>query len=188
MLTQRFDDALIYARHIHGGQLRKGSSVPYFAHLMGTAALAIEAGGNEDQAIAALLHDAVEDQGGQPRLYDIRVRFGENVARIVEACTDTDVLPKPPWQARKEAYLEHLETAPTDALLVSLADKIYNAEAILSDLRDLGDDLWLRFTGAKEGSIWYYEALAETFERLMPGPGAVRLKTAVEEIRRIADR
>ena len=186
-LTRRFDEALLYARHVHGGQLRKGSSIPYFAHLLGAAAIAIEFGANEDQAIAALLHDAVEDQGGQPRLDDIELRFGEDVARMVKACTDTDVQPKPDWRPRKEAYLEHLETAaPMDALLVSLSDKIHNAEAILSDLRAIGDEVWTRFTGRKDGTLWYYQELDSIFSQRLPGPAAVRLKFAVAELGRTA--
>jgi len=185
-LTRRFDEALLYARHVHGGQVRKGSNIPYFAHLLGAAVIAIEFGANEDQAIAALLHDAVEDQGGQPRLDDIRLRFGEDVARMVDACTDTDVQPKPAWRPRKEAYLNHLETAPVDALLVSLSDKIHNAEAILSDLRAIGDEVWTRFTGEKEGTLWYYRSLDSIFARRIPGPAAVRLKFAVAELARTA--
>ena len=185
-LTRRFDEALLYARHVHGGQVRKGSSIPYFAHLLGAAVIAIEFGANEDQAIAALLHDAVEDQGGQPRLDDIRLRFGEDVARMVDACTDTDVQPKPDWRPRKEAYLKHLETAPVDALLVSLSDKIHNAEAILSDLRAIGDEIWTRFTGGKDGTLWYYQELDSIFSRRLPGPAAVRLKFAVAELGRTA--
>ena len=185
-LTRRFDEALLYARHVHGGQVRKGSSIPYFAHLLGAAVIAIEFGANEDQAIAALLHDAVEDQGGQPRLDDIRLRFGEDVARMVDACTDTDVQPKPDWRPRKEAYLKHLETAPVDALLVSLSDKIHNAEAILSDLRAIGDEIWTRFTGGKDGTLWYYQELESIFSRRLPGPAAVRLKFAVAELGRTA--
>lgn len=182
-LTTRFDEALLYARCVHGGQLRKGSSIPYFAHLMGTAAIAIELGATEDQAIAALLHDAVEDQGGKPRLDDIRLRFGDNVARMVDACSDTDVMPKPPWRSRKEAYLQHLQTAQVDALLVSLSDKIHNAEAILSDLRGIGDKVWSRFSAGKEEQLWYYGELAKAFEQRLPGQGAARLEAAVAQFR-----
>lgn len=182
-LTSRFDEALLYARCIHGGQRRKGTSIPYFAHLMGVASIAIELGATEDQAIAALLHDAVEDQGGKPRLDDIRLRFGEDVADMVDACSDTDVQPKPPWRARKKAYLDHLESASTDALLVSLSDKIHNAEAILSDLRTIGDKVWSRFNADKDDQLWCYDGLVDVFARRMPGPGAVRLKAAVEQFR-----
>lgn len=182
VLTTRFDEALLYARCIHGGQRRKGTSIPYFAHLMGVASIAIELGATEDQAIAALLHDAVEDQGGKPRLDDIRVRFGNPVADMVDACSDTDVVPKPPWPTRKKAYLAHLETAPDDALLVSLSDKIHNAEAILSDLRTIGDKVWSRFSAGRDDQLWYYGALDEVFARRMPGQGALRLTAAVIQL------
>lgn len=182
VLTTRFDEALLYARSIHGGQRRKGTSIPYFAHLMGVASIAIELGATEEQAIAALLHDAVEDQGGKPRLDDIRVRFGNAVADMVDACSDTDVVPKPPWRARKQAYLAHLETAPDDALLVSLSDKIHNAEAILSDHRTIGDKVWSRFSAGRDDQLWYYGKLAAVFARRLPGQGALRLTEVVDHL------
>jgi len=181
-LTTRFDEALIYARAAHDGHKRKGTEIPYFAHLMSVAALTMEAGGSKDQAIAALLHDAVEDQGGLPRLDDIRMRFGEAVADIVHACTDSHVEPKPDWKPRKEAYLEGMAAKSADALLVSLADKTHNAEAILADFRHMGDALFDRFTGRKEGTLWYYGALSEVFTRRIPGPAADRLARAVKAL------
>lgn len=181
-LTHRFDQALLYASTVHGGQKRKGTTIPYIAHLLGAASVALELGADEDQAIAALLHDAVEDQGGKPRLDDIRTRFGERVAGIVAHCTDADVHPKPAWRERKERYLDALAAKPQEALLVSLSDKIHNAEAILNDLRFHGDSVWNRFTGGKEGSLWYYCVLSDTFHRLLPGSGAGRLKRAVEAL------
>jgi (p)ppGpp synthase/HD superfamily hydrolase len=181
-LTQRFDQALLYASAVHGGQKRKGTDIPYLAHLLGAASVALELGADEDQAIAALLHDAVEDQGGRPRLEDIRARFGDGVAAIVSHCTDADVHPKPPWKERKERYLDSLEAKPADALLVSLSDKIHNAEAILNDLRFHGEDVWNRFTGGRDGSLWYYRVLSDTFERLVPGSGARRLRRAVDAL------
>ena len=181
-LTSRFDQALLYATAIHGGQRRKGTSIPYVAHLLGAASVALELGADEDQAIAALLHDAVEDQGGKPRLNDIRARFGDRVAEIVAHCTDADIHPKPPWRERKERYLGGLPAKPSDALLVSLADKIHNAEAILNDLRFHGAAVWDRFTGGRDGSLWYYRVLSQTFEQLVPGSGAGRLSRAVDAL------
>ncbi len=134
MLTGRFDDAFHYAHRLHRSQMRKGTPIPYISHLMTVAALVIEHGGNEDQAIAALLHDAAEDQGGAETLDDIRKRFGDAVAEIVADCTDAWTDPKPDWRPRKEAYLAKLPAKPTPSLLVSLADKTHNAEAILSRL------------------------------------------------------
>ncbi|MCX7168598.1 MAG: HD domain-containing protein [Rhodocyclales bacterium] len=135
-LTARFSEALTLAHHLHGGQVRKGTAVPYVAHVLAVAGIALEHGADEDEAIAALLHDAVEDCGGAPVLADIRHRFGDRVADIVSACSDTDVTPKPPWQARKEAYLAHLKDAPASVRLVSAADKLHNARTILADYRN----------------------------------------------------
>src|SRR5450759_3433405 len=139
-LTDRFDRALLYATHVHGGQVRKGTSIPYVAHLLAVAATVLEYGGSEDMAIAALLHDAVEDQGGEPRLSDIRSRFGERVAGMVRAGCDSFVNisaghHKEDWRTRKTQYIEHLNTVDPDTLLVSLSDKIHNARSILRDLR-----------------------------------------------------
>jgi (p)ppGpp synthase/HD superfamily hydrolase len=149
VLTDRFDRSLLYATHVHGGQVRKGTNTPYVAHLLAVAATVLEYGGDEDLAIAALLHDSVEDQGGKARLDDVRNRFGEGVARIVEACSDSLADTgkgehKAHWQERKEAYLAHLRTADEDILWVSLADKVHNARTILRDLRkpDIGEKVW----------------------------------------------
>ncbi|WP_300974487.1 HD domain-containing protein [Sphingomonas sp. LHG3406-1] len=177
-LTRRFEEALLYASAVHGGQKRKGTSVPYIAHLLGVTAIALELGADEDQAVAALLHDAVEDQGGQGRLDDIRNRFGERVAHIVQSCTDADVQPKPPWRERKETYISALPYKQADALLVSLADKIHNAEAILADVIAHGPKVWDRFKGGEEGTKWYYRELTHAFCESLPGPGADRLQRA----------
>jgi (p)ppGpp synthase/HD superfamily hydrolase len=176
VLTDRFDRALLYATHVHGGQVRKGSSTPYVAHLLAVAATVLEYGGDEDLAIAALLHDSVEDQGGKARLEDVRNRFGERVARIVEACSDSlaDTAKgerKAHWQERKEAYIAHLRTADEDILRVSLADKVHNARAILRDLRkpDIGEKIWVRFSQPRERTLWYYRSLADRFRERLPG-------------------
>ncbi len=165
MLSERFTTALTYATQLHANQVRKGSGVPYVAHLLGVASIALEYGANEDEAIAALLHDAIEDQGGAATREEIRRRFGDNVTAIVNGCTDADTTPKPPWRERKEAYIAHIPTASPSVLLVSLADKLYNAQSILKDYRVLGDSLWERFHGGKEGTLWYYRALVDTFRK-----------------------
>jgi (p)ppGpp synthase/HD superfamily hydrolase len=179
VLTPRFDEAFRFAHELHRTQPRKGTSIPYISHLMMVAALVLEHGGNEDQAIAALLHDAPEDQGGAETLAEIRRRFGDVVARIVADCTDSWTEPKPPWRARKEAYIERLPQKPRDSLVVSLADKTHNAEAILMDYRVLGDDLWSRFNGGADDTRWYYNALFEVFAIAMPGALSDRLSRAV---------
>jgi (p)ppGpp synthase/HD superfamily hydrolase len=178
LLTERFDEAFSYAHELHRNQKRKGTPIPYISHLMSVAALVVEHGGNEDQAIAALLHDGPEDQGGAETLAHIRKTFGEPVADIVSDCTDAWSDPKPAWRPRKEAYIASLPNKPTASLLVSLADKVHNAEAILFDYRVLGDELWPRFKGGAEGTRWYYTAIAKVFEDKMPGPLADRLSRA----------
>ncbi len=165
-LSDRFGDALGFAFELHREQYRKGSGVPYVAHVLGVSSLAFEYGADEDEAIGALLHDAGEDQGGQQVVDKIRVRFGDHVAAIVTGCSDTLVVPKPPWRERKEAYLQHLATASRSIHLVSGCDKLYNARTIVADLRRGGDSVWERFTGGREGTVWYYRALAEIFARV----------------------
>lgn len=179
MLTRRYADALQFAHTVHRAQTRKGTSIPYMSHMMTVSALVIENGGNEDQAIAAQLHDAAEDQGGVETLEAIQRRFGDTVAEIVADCTDAWTEPKPAWRQRKEAYLAKLPEKPTSSLVVSLADKVHNAEAILADYHELGDNLWSRFTGGAEGTRWCYRALAGIFAAKMPGRLSVRLVNAV---------
>jgi (p)ppGpp synthase/HD superfamily hydrolase len=180
MLTSRFDEAFVYARALHAAQTRKSTDVPYISHLMSVAALVIENGGDEDQAIAALLHDAVEDQGGQETFDVIRARFGESVAAIVADCTDSWVSPKPAWRPCKEAYIAKLADKPARSLAVSLADKTHNAESILFDYRIIGDEVWSRFTGGAAGTRWYYASLSQVFDKVMPGRLADRLARAVD--------
>ena len=174
----RFEEALVYAASLHRDQTRKGSETPYVTHLLAVAAIVGENGGAEDEAIAALLHDAPEDRGGRERLEDIRRRFGGAVAEIVDGCTDTYEDPKPAWRPRKEAYVERVSTASPSVQLVSAADKLHNARSILADLRTVGDELWTRFTGGREGTLWYYRALVEAYAE--PGSDAV-----VEELDRV---
>lgn len=187
-LTDRFDDALTYASRLHRAQRRKGNDVPYISHLLAVAAIALENGADEDQAIAALLHDAVEDQGGFPRLEEIRARFGEGVAAIVADCTDAHEDPKPAWHPRKEAYIASLATKPARSLAVSLADKTHNASAINADLRVHGESVWSRFTGGKGGTLWYYRALANAFRAHAPGIAAERFAREVDEMEELAVR
>ena len=160
---EKFEEALVYAADAHRDQVRKGTGIPYVTHLLAVAAIVGENGGTEDEVIAALLHDAPEDAGGEERLTDIRSRFGEEVAGIVAGCTDTYEDPKPPWQERKEAYIAHLVEAPPSVRLVSAADKLHNARSILRDLRAEGEAVWRRFTGTKEETLWYYRALVDAF-------------------------
>jgi len=162
-LSRQFEKALIYATRIHGGQLRKKTRIPYIAHILGVSAIAMEYGANETEAIAALLHDAVEDCGGAKRLRDIERKFGKEVAKIVEGCTDTDQTPKPPWLERKKAYVAHVRRAPMPTKLVSASDKLHNVRAILMDYRQEGERLWSRFNGGKQGALWYYRTLVNAF-------------------------
>lgn len=187
-LSSRFTDAFHYALQVHGRQTRKGKTTPYAAHLMGVAALVLEDGGDEDMAIAALLHDAPEDQGGRAMLEDIRRRFGERVAQIVEGCTDTFETPKPAWQARKERYIDHLRHAPADTRRVSLADKLYNAQSLLADLIRDGEQVWARFTASKAQTMWYYRSLATVFtaEGAQDGPMANELLWVVNKLDELA--
>ncbi len=182
LLTERFEDALRFAAHLHARQKRKGTSVPYVAHLLSVTSLVLENGGDEDQAIAALLHDAVEDQGGKPTLQEIRRRFGERVARIVDGCTDSYGYPKPPWRKRKEDYLTHLRQADAEVRLVSLADKLHNARSILRDLRQDGPQSLSRFNGGRSGTLWYYHSLVNIFQDLDDSPMVAELAVAVAEI------
>ena len=169
-LTERFDQALQFAHTIHRNQKRKGTDTPYISHLLGVCSLVLEHEGDEDQAIAALLHDAVEDQGekysgGVEQLRkDIEQKFGATVLHIVNGCTDADIFPKPPWKERKEAYIAHIQNASSDIRFVSCCDKLHNARAILTDYCDIGDDLWGRFNSGKKDILWYYRSLADAFQ------------------------
>jgi len=186
VLTDTFDDALVYAARLHRRQRRKASGVPYVAHLLAVAALVLEAGGSQDEAIAALLHDAPEDQGGEETLADIRRRFGDTVADIVADCSDTLASPKPPWRPRKEAYLAHLAHAAPSVRLVSAADKLHNARSILRDYRELGEVVWGRFRGGREGTLWYYRTLVDILQSTGDGPLLDELARTVAELERLA--
>jgi (p)ppGpp synthase/HD superfamily hydrolase len=183
---EKFGEALTYALRVHRDQTRKGTQVPYVTHLLAVAAIVGENGGTEDEVVAALLHDAPEDQGGKERLEDIRERFGDEVAGIVAGCTDAYEDPKPPWHGRKEAYVAHIGHAPESVRLVSAADKLHNARAILADLRGVGDELWQRFTGGKEGTLWYYRALVAAFRAAGSIAIVEELDRVVSELERLA--
>ncbi len=181
-LGPRFRRAFLFAADKHSGQTRKASSVPYIAHLMGVSSLVLEFGGDEDMAIAALLHDVVEDCGGVAMLKEVRRRFGPRVAKIVDGCTDSDTDPKPPWRERKESYLRHLKKANGETRLVSAADKLNNVRSILSDYREVGESIWARFNGGREGTLWYYRNLLEEFLRHKPNRLIRDLELAVREL------
>jgi (p)ppGpp synthase/HD superfamily hydrolase len=177
---EKFERALPYAARLHRDQVRKGTSTPYIAHLLAVASIVGENGGTEDEVVAALLHDAPEDQGGEARLREIQAQYGDRVAEIVDGCTDTYATPKPPWRERKERYLAHLASASGSVRLVSSADKLHNARTVLSDYRLLGEDLWTRFNGGREGTLWYYRAVVDTLRG--DGPIVDELDRVVTEL------
>jgi (p)ppGpp synthase/HD superfamily hydrolase len=181
-LGRRFEQALLFATRKHAGQHRKGTAVPYVAHLLSVASLVLEAGGDEDLAMAALLHDVVEDCGGAPMLKEIRRRFGKRVAHVVDGCTDTDLDPKPPWRQRKEDYIAHLRTADADTRLVSAADKLHNVRSIVAAYREIGDRVWERFHGKRDGTLWYYRTLLDEFQRKKSSPLIRELERAIIEL------
>lgn len=181
-LGPRFQRAFLFAADKHAGQTRKASTIPYIAHLMGVASLVLEFGGDEDMAIAALLHDVVEDCGGAPMLAQVRRRFGNRVAKIVDGCTDSDTTPKPPWRERKETYIRHLKGADAETRLVSAADKLNNVRSILSDHREVGEAIWARFHGGRDGTLWYYRTLLEEFLRCEPNRLIREFELAVKEL------
>ena len=189
-LGERFLRGLQLTYELHHDQARKSApdepaGASYLGHLLGVAGIVIDAGGSEDQAIAALLHDAAEDQGGEEVLERIRSEFGDTVERIVRECSDTFEQPKPPWRQRKESYLGHLEEVSSETLLVSLADKVYNVRSIVLDLRESGADVWRRFHEDAD-PVWYYESLAEIFARLRPGTLSDELTREVAELEGLA--
>ncbi len=190
-LTHRLAEALDLAVELHRSQIRKkgpgetGPDVPYLSHLLAVTALVLAHGGDEDEAVAALLHDGPEDQGGRPVLERIRRRFGERVARIVESCSDTFEAPKPEWLERKRTYIAHLrDNAPgDDVLLVSLADKVHNVGSIVRDRREVGEAVWKRFTAGRKGTLWYYR----TLERIFRERDSERTRPLATELSRLLD-
>jgi (p)ppGpp synthase/HD superfamily hydrolase len=188
-LTGQFSKALVYAELKHHNQVRKGGDIPYIGHLLTVAGLVINDGGSETQAIAALLHDAVEDQGGPPTLEEIRSNFGDEVARIVDECSDTDEQPKPPWMERKTAYIKHLAEVGEDTLLVSVADKLDNARSMLRDYHTHGSSLWERFTRKNpQDHLWYYSELLKAYRtRGFTSWMVDELDRVVQELRRLVE-
>lgn len=189
MLTDRFNQALGEVERLHRGQFRKETTIPYIAHLLAVAALVLEHGGDEDQAIAALWHDAIEDRaaeaGGPDALRaHLRDTYGERVLAMVEACTDAETLPKPPWRARKEAHLAHLREVAPEALLVVAADKLHNARSILADRQVIGEAIWDRFNGGREGTCWYLREMSDLLAERSPGTRAANLAAVVDELER----
>jgi (p)ppGpp synthase/HD superfamily hydrolase len=183
-LTKRFDEAFAYAHDAHADQRRNGTEVPYIGHLMGVSSIVLDDGGTEDEAIAALLHDAAEDRGGRPRLEDIRHRFGDTVARIVEDCTDSWTDPKEPWAERKQKYVHHARTLSPSSLRVSAADKVHNAYAILRDLRNIGDEVWKRFKAGPDDVLAYYQGLVRAYREAGGGRLVDELDRIVRGIER----
>jgi GTP pyrophosphokinase len=184
MLTQRFDTAVQYAHEVHHGQKRKGTENPYLAHLLGVASIVLDDGGSEDEAIAALLHDAAEDHGGRERLEDIRARFGDDVATIVEDCTDSWTTPPAPWAERKMKYVEHAKTLRDGSLRVSAADKVHNTYRILQDLRNIGEAVWERYSASPDDVLAYYQALVRAYREAGGGPLVDELDRIVRGIER----
>jgi (p)ppGpp synthase/HD superfamily hydrolase len=189
MLTRRYEEAVQYALHVHGGQIRKGTEIPYVTHVLAVSGLVLESGGTEDEAIAGLLHDAAEDGGGERRLADIRERFGDIVAGVVKECSDSlaeDSKKKAPSEERKKKHLEDLRRgASKSALLVTAADKLHNARCILADYRDRGEKLWGRFSVDRAVTLQYYESLAGFLEsRGVPLSG--ELRRTVDELQTLA--
>ena len=185
-LTSRFEDALVFAARLHRGQLRKGSDIPYVSHLLAVAALVIENGREEDEVIAALLHDAIEDQGGKKTRDKILRRFGAGVTEIVEGCTDAHVTPKPAWKDRKLAYIAGIGEKSASVRLVCSADKLHNARCILGDYRAVGDEVWERFRGGREDTLWYYREVTKALIRSGRTPLVDELERVVGKIERLA--
>ncbi len=187
MLTDRIAQALALAVKAHKGQYRKGTTIPYISHPMAVASIALEHGANEDQAMAALLHDAIED-GGAQYAKEIQDQFGPHVLAIVEGCTDgvPDALGyKGSWKMRKERYLKHLESASVDVVLVSSSDKLHNARSIVEDQLKTGNEVFTRFSATKAQTLWYYSSLAEIFDR-KSSPVAPALNETVQIMKRLA--
>jgi GTP pyrophosphokinase len=178
----KFEQALAYAARIHRGQIRKGTDIPYISHLLAVAAIALEHGATETEAIGALLHDAAEDAGGLRQIAAVRRKFGPRVAAIVAGCSDTFATPKPPWKQRKSAYLVHLKTAPASVQLVSASDKLHNIRSIAADYAAVGEKLWKRFSSSKADTLWYYRSLAAIYAKAKPrSPAFHRLARKVDE-------
>jgi (p)ppGpp synthase/HD superfamily hydrolase len=159
MMSERFVVAVELANELHGDQIRKGTKVPYISHPLIVSGIVLQHGGGEDEAIAALLHDTVEDCGGKPVMVRIRKRFGDNIADLVDGCSETDIQPKPPWRERKDGYIESIKSANPSVRLISCADKIHNASSIISEYRKVGERVWDRFKANKTETLWFYTSI-----------------------------
>jgi len=183
LLTPCFEAALTLACHLHAQQLRKDQQTPYIAHLLSVTALVLENQGTEAEAIAALLHDAIEDQGGNPTRDLIRSQFGEEITAIIDGCTDSDTHPKPPWRQRKQRYLQQLKAASPSVRKVSLADKLHNARSLLKLLQQQGHSAWNCFSGGKAGTLWFYQSLLEIHQTCPPEPMLQELQHIIHELK-----
>ena len=186
MNSPRFRHAFDYAATLHAADVRKSTNAPYLSHLLEVCGVVLRYGGDEDAAIAALLHDAAEDHGGKPRLIDIERNFGKRVASIVYECTDSTKRPKQPWEVRKQVYLKHLPRASRGGLLVSAADKLSNVRAILADHYVVGDQVYKRFKRPKARTLWYYNALVRAFSIHLRGALAKEFRRTVAELNRVS--
>ncbi|HTM26784.1 MAG TPA: HD domain-containing protein [Vicinamibacterales bacterium] len=184
ILTRRYDDAVAYAHGLHAAQTRKVTGAPYLGHLLGVSSIVIDDGGTEDEAIAALLHDAAEDQGGRDRLEEIRRKFGDAVAKVVEDCTDSWTTPKPPWPERKRKYIDHARTLGPSSLRVSAGDKVHNAYAILRGLRIGGEKVWDAFNAGPDDVLAYYQGLVRSYREAGGGHLVEELDRIVRGIER----
>jgi (p)ppGpp synthase/HD superfamily hydrolase len=184
-LTERFEQALVYATRLHAHQIRKATGVPYISHLLSVTALVLEDRGDEDEAIAALLHDAVEDQGGKATRAEIYRLFGERVGSIVDGCTEFDSEIKPPWRDRKERYLEQLRQGTPSVRRVALADKLHNARTIVQDYRQQGEAIWSVFSTGKEGMLWFYHSLLKMYREIAPTPMVEELARVITELEQL---
>lgn len=186
-LTERFEQALVYATRLHAAQIRKVTGVPYISHLLSVTALVLEDGGDEDEAIAALLHDAVEDQGGAATRAEILMLFGEQIVAIVDGCTESDTLPKPPWKERKQRYLEQLHQGTPAIRRVALADKLHNARSLLLDYRQRGEAIWSVFGAGREGILWFYHSLMSLYRHTDSSPMVEELTRVIDELEQLEE-
>ncbi|MGI0495599.1 HD domain-containing protein [Alkalinema pantanalense CENA528] len=180
-LSDRFPQALTYAHQLHAQQYRKGSKIPYISHLLSVAALVLEDGGDEDSAIAALLHDAIEDQGGATTREVIRQQFGDRVTHLIDTCTESDITPKPPWKHRKTQYLEQLKTASDDAIRIILADKLHNARSIHRDLQTHPDQTWQKFNASPSDIRWFYQSCLTILQQRSQSPMVKELQQILKQ-------
>ena len=187
---KKYKKAIDYAFALHSNQYRKGTTIPYFIHLVSVSNNVIENGGNTDEAIAGLLHDAVEDQGGEKTLKLIRKRFGNKVAKIVEECSDTKIIPKPPWLERKKKYLSGMKKSTQSSLFVSLCDKLHNATCIVNDYQRIGRTLWKRFNAKPNQIVWYYSSLSKQFNLCLKGHKILKVNfyDSVKKLKKIINK